>query len=152
MDNDKCDQSTTVNMTTASAPSMTTAASSSSSYSAPQGTGHSSYSGNAHSVSSSGNNPTSSSIFPPKPVKSILKSSSSDMPMFRSSLGMPPMMSGRRPLLPDPRMMMHYPSRFVFFFFDFWHCFFLTIVYTYILFTFFFSGLWLCHLVCYHRQ
>lgn len=39
-----------------------------------------------------------------------------------------------------------------FFFFDFWHCFFLTIVYTYILFTFFFSGLWLCHLVCYHRQ
>uniref|UniRef100_A0A915PRT2 Mediator complex subunit 1 n=1 Tax=Setaria digitata TaxID=48799 RepID=A0A915PRT2_9BILA len=53
-----------------------------------------------------------SSIFPPKP-KSILKSPADPPPppLFRGMGGMPPMLPGRRPLLPDPRNVMHHPPR-----------------------------------------
>uniref|UniRef100_A0A158Q7D2 Mediator of RNA polymerase II transcription subunit 1 n=1 Tax=Elaeophora elaphi TaxID=1147741 RepID=A0A158Q7D2_9BILA len=66
----------------------------------------------ATTASSSSSSAGTSSIFPPKP-KSILKSSAEPPPppLFRGMGGMPPMLPGRRPLLPDPRNVMHHPPR-----------------------------------------
>ncbi|KAM3722504.1 Mediator of RNA polymerase II transcription subunit [Dirofilaria immitis] len=63
-------------------------------------------------VPSSSSSVGTSSIFPPKP-KSILKSSTEPPPppLFRGMGGVPPMLPGRRPLLPDPRNVMHHPPR-----------------------------------------
>ncbi|KAK6102270.1 Mediator of RNA polymerase II transcription subunit 1 family protein [Brugia pahangi] len=62
-------------------------------------------------ATSSSSSAGTSSIFPPKP-KSILKSPAEPPPsLFRGMGGMPPMLPGRRPLLPDPRNVMHHPPR-----------------------------------------
>ncbi|CAG9539052.1 unnamed protein product [Cercopithifilaria johnstoni] len=66
----------------------------------------------ATAAPSSSSSALTSSIFPPKP-KSILKSSAEPPPppLFRGMGGMPPMLPGRRPLLPDPRNVMHHSPR-----------------------------------------
>ncbi|VDK82985.1 unnamed protein product [Litomosoides sigmodontis] len=66
----------------------------------------------AITASSSFSSAGASSIFPSKP-KSILKSPAEPPPppLFRGMGGMPPMLPGRRPLLPDPRNVMHHPPR-----------------------------------------
>ncbi|EFO25253.2 hypothetical protein LOAG_03232 [Loa loa] len=66
----------------------------------------------ATTTPSSSSSAGTSSIFPPKP-KSILKSPAEPPPpsLFRGMGGMPPMLPGRRPLLPDPRNVMHHPPR-----------------------------------------
>ncbi|MFH4979681.1 hypothetical protein AB6A40_006390 [Gnathostoma spinigerum] len=56
--------------------------------------------------------PISSSIFPPKPTKSILKCPVPEPNIMFRPMGMPPgAPSGRRPLLPDPRMIPHHQPR-----------------------------------------
>ncbi|VDK27474.1 unnamed protein product [Gongylonema pulchrum] len=64
----------------------------------------------ASSVAAVGSSSSGTSIFPPKP-KSILKTAAEPLPpLFRGIGGvMPPMLPGRRPLLPDPRNALHHP-------------------------------------------
>ncbi|VDK66532.1 unnamed protein product [Onchocerca ochengi] len=117
MENEKCESPTP---TTTTAPAVATPSSSgahlnvsqNSSSSTVQAVSSTSLSATLTTTPSSSSSSGTSSIFPPKP-KSILKSSVDPPPppLFRGMGGMPPMLPGRRPLLPDPRNVMHHPPR-----------------------------------------
>ncbi|VDN04162.1 unnamed protein product [Thelazia callipaeda] len=115
MENEKCESPTP---TTAPTPAVTTPSSSNTYLNALQNTGPSSVQATSTLASATTTTTTASasmgisSIFPPKP-KSILKlpAEPPPPPLFRGMGGMPPMLPGRRPLLPDPRNIMHHPPR-----------------------------------------
>ncbi|VBB29755.1 unnamed protein product [Acanthocheilonema viteae] len=123
MENEKCENPTSTTTTTTT-PAVATPSSSSAHLNVSQNSGSTvqvvpstSLSSSATTIAattapSSSSCSGTSSIFPPKP-KSILKSSGEPPPppLFRGMGGMPPMLPGRRPLLPDPRNVMHHPPR-----------------------------------------